>query len=260
MNTLQVGRSPGEASASPDPSWKGVYRVGSISAALYVLLILVPLVLLNTLPQPPLSGGAATLQYIASYKPVYIIELVSFVGLSLPAMVVFLALYGVLKHLNKGYAALGAIVGIASEVIALAYNSSPPSLNGGLLYLSDQYVAATTAAQRAAFATASESLIAVSNAVNGAGILTAIGILILSLVMLRGVFHKGVAYLGIVTGLLGIVSEALRDMIGPGYYVYGLLLPIWFLAAGWKLYRLGSSSSHSREAGVAPSPSPQQKE
>src|SRR5437016_289953 len=165
MNTLLVGRSSGETEASPDPSWRGLYRTGGVSAALYVVLIIIPLVLLATTPQPPLSGGAATLQYIASYKPVYIIELVSFVGLSLPAMVVFLALYGALKHLNKSYAALGALVGIASEGIALAYNSSPPSLNGSLVYLSDQYVAATTAAQRAAFATAAERLIAVSNAV-----------------------------------------------------------------------------------------------
>ncbi len=238
METTSVRRSSGEASASPDPSWRGLYRVGGVSAAFYVVLIIIPLVLLNTTPLPPLSGGAAMLQYIASHKPVYIIELVSFVGLSLPAMVVFLALYVALKHLNKSYAALGALVGIASEVIALAYNSSPPSLNTGLLYLSDHYVAATTAAQRAAFATAAEGLIAVSNAVNAAGILTAMGILIFSLVMLKGVFHKGVAYLGIATGAIGIISEALRPIIGPGYYIYGLLLPIWFVAVGWKLYRL----------------------
>src|SRR3989440_4259516 len=238
MGTLRVGRSSREAVASPDPSWRGLCRAGGISAALYVVLIIVPLVLLNTLPQPPLSGGAATLQYIASHKPVYIVELVSFVGLSLPAMVVFLALYGALNHLNKSYAALGALVGIASEVIALAYNSSPPSLNGGLVYLSDQYVAATTAAQRAAEATAAEGLIAVSNAVNAAGILTALGILIISLVMLKGVFPKSVAYLGIVTGALGIVSEALRLILGPGYIVYGVLLLLWFLVVGWKLYRL----------------------
>jgi hypothetical protein len=163
-------------------------------------------------------------------------------------MVVFLALYVALKCLNKSYAALGALVGIASEGIALAYNSSPPSLNGGLVYLSDHYVAATTAAQRADLAASAEGLIAVSNAVNAAGILTALGILILSLVMLRGVFHKGVAYLGIVTGTLGIVSEALRDIVGPGYIVYGLLLPLWFLVIGWNLYRLGANNSHSRVA------------
>ena len=92
METLSVGRSSREAVASPDPSWRGLYRAGGVSAALYAVLIIVPLVLLNTMLQPPLSGGAATLQYIALHKPVYIIELVSFVGLSLPAMVVFLAL------------------------------------------------------------------------------------------------------------------------------------------------------------------------
>ncbi len=177
MNTLQVGRSAGEAEASPDSSWRGLYRAGSISAALYVILVIVPVVLLFTTPQPPISGGAATLQYIAANKSVYIIELVSFVGLSVPAMVVFLALYAALKHLNKSYAALGAFIGIASEVVALAYSSSPQSLNVGLVYLSDQYVAATTAAQHIAFATAAEGLIAVTNAVNAAGILTATGIL-----------------------------------------------------------------------------------
>jgi len=244
METTSVGRSSGEAQASPDPSWRGLYRAGGISAALFVVLVIVPLVLIFTTAQPPISGGTATLQYIASHKPIYLIELVSFVGLSVPAMVVFLALSVALKHLNKSYAAIGALLGIASEVAALAYNSSPPSLNGGLVYLSDQYMAAAAATQRAGFATAAEGLIAVSNAVNAAGILTAIGILILSLVMLRGVFPKGFAYLGIVTGALGIVSEALRDMIGPGYFVYGLLLPIWFLVVGWKLYRLGSSNSH----------------
>ena len=107
------------------------------------------------------------------------------------------------------------------------------------MYLSDQYVAATTDTQHTALATAAEGLIAAANAVAAAGILTAIGILIISLVMLKGVFHKGVAYVGIITGTLGIMSEALRPILGPGYLVYGILLPIWFIAVGWKLYRLG---------------------
>ncbi len=249
METVRAGRSFGEAAgpAGPDLSWRDLYRAGAVSAALYVLLIIVPVVLINIAPLPPVSGGVAVLQYIASNKPVYLTELVSFVGLSLPAMVVFLALFVALKHLNKSYAALGALVGIASEVIALAYNSSPPSLHVGLVNLSDQYAAATAAsseAQRVSLATAAEGLIAVSNAVNAAGILTALGILLISLVMLKGVFSKGVAYLGIATGAVGIASETFRTVIGPGYYIYGLLLPVWFIAVGWKFYRLGWDRSH----------------
>jgi hypothetical protein len=205
-----------------------------------VLLIIAPLVLLSIAPQPPLTGGAAILEYIAANKLVYMVEFISFVGLSLPAMIVFLALYVALQQLDKSYAALGALIGVASEIIALAYNSSPPSLSGSLVYLSDQYVAATSAAQRTSLAAAAESLLAVSNAVNAAGILTALGMLLFSLVMLKGVFARSVAYLGILAGALGIVSEALRDVIGAGYLAYGLLLPSWFLAVGWKLYRLAS--------------------
>jgi hypothetical protein len=238
MVASRVVSISGEATPGADPSWSSLYRAGAVAAALYVLLIIVPLVLLSIAPRPPLAGGSAILEYIAANKLVYIIELVSFVGLSLPAMVVFLALYMALQHLNKSYAALGALVGIASEIIALAYNSSPPSLNGGLLYLSDQYVAATSAAQRTSLATAAEGLLAVSNAVNAAGIVTALGILIFSLVMRKGVFARGIAYLGIVTGVLGIVCEALRDVIGAGYLAYGVLLPSWFVAVSWKLYQL----------------------
>ncbi|HET7478829.1 MAG TPA: DUF4386 family protein [Rubrobacteraceae bacterium] len=245
-----TSRSSGGAATGPDLSWRGLYRAGALSAVLYVVLIVVPVVLLFAAPQPPLSGGDEILRYIAENKAVYVIELVSFVGLSLPAIVVFLALYVALRHLDRSYAALGAVVGIASEIVALAYNSSPPSLNGGLLYLSDQYAAAATDAQRAALATAAEGLVAVSNAVNAAGILTAIGILIISLVMLKGAFPRGVAYLGIAAGAVGIVSEALRDMIGAGYFVYGLLLPSWFIAVGWTLFRLaGGGSIRMKRAG-----------
>jgi hypothetical protein len=153
------------------------------------------------------------------------------------ALVVFLALYQALKHLNKSYAALGALAGIISWALGLAISTT----GGGapvLVYLSDQYMTAATAAQHTAFTTAAEVFIAENNITTAAGILAPVGILIISLVMLKGVFPKGVAYLGIATGVLGIVSEAFRPIIGPGYFVYGLLLPTWFLVVGWKLYRL----------------------
>ena len=237
MNTLQVRRSPAQTEAAPDPSWKGLYRAGSISAMLFVVLILVAIVLIVIAPPPLNADGATTLQYIASHKVLYTIEQALWLAPSVFAAVVFLALFQVLKHLNKSYAALGALAGFVSWVLGLAI----PTTGGGapvLVYLSDQYMTAATAAQHTAFATAAEVFIAGNNITYAAGILAPVGILILSLVMLKGVFPKGVVYLGIVTGALGIVSEALRPILGPGYLVYGLLLPTWFLLVGWKLYRL----------------------
>jgi len=53
------------------------------------------------------------------------------------------------------------------------------------------------------------------------------------------VWSKGIAYLGIVTGALAILSEAFRPLIGIGYIVFFILEVIWLIAVGWKLYRLG---------------------
>jgi hypothetical protein len=160
-------------------------------------------------------------------------------------MIVFLAVYVAFNHLDKSYAALGALIGISSEIVALAYNSSPPSLHVGLVYLSDQYVLATTDAQRIALAIAAETLIAVSNTVNPAGILTALGILLISLPMLRDRLTRSIAYLGITTGVMGILAEAFRDVIPLAFSVYGLLLIVWFIAVGWQLSQLGSDRENN---------------
>lgn len=240
MATLAARRSiPAEtATPAPDASWRELYQAGGISSALFVALIVVSLVLEFTTPRPPSSGGAATLEHIAAHRKVYLLKQALWYGPSVCAIVVFLSLYAALKHVNKSYAAIGAVVGLSSWALTLAW----PATGGGapsLVYLSDHYTAATTDEQRAAFAAAAESFLAQNAIPNAPGILSPVGILILSLLMLRGVFHRGVAYLGIATGAVGTVSEALRPMLGIGYLGYGLLLPIWFVAVGWKLYRLG---------------------
>jgi hypothetical protein len=247
METLNVGRSSEEAVAGPDPSWSGLYKAGGVSGVLVGILFIINIVLLFTTPQAPSSGGVAYLQYIASNRSVYVIEQVLGLAPVFLEIVALLALYMAIKNLNKSYAAIGSLLAIVSQAIVLAYITF-----GGLVYLSDNYMAATTDAQRTAYATAAEWAIAVNNAVSAAGIdpiLTAcaIGVLIISLVMLKGVFPKGIAYFGIVTGALGIISAfgivvrpiAVPPPLGIGYIVYAFFLTIWFVAVGLKLYRLG---------------------
>jgi hypothetical protein len=244
---MKAALASSENGHRPDPSWRALYAVGSAAALLYVVMIVVPLVLVFTSPQPPMSGGEAVLRYIASHRAIYLVELLCFVGLSVPALVVFLALSVSLRELNKSLAAIGALFGIVSEVLALALNSSPPSLNGELVYLSGQYTSAATDAQRLALSTAAESLVAGANTVASAGILTALGILVLSVVMLKGVFGKGAAFTGIATGIIGIVSEALRPLIGFAYSLYGLLLLAWFIMVGAKLFLVSRGPRHNSQ-------------
>lgn len=225
------------ASGRLDVSWGPLYRAGGAAALLYVLLVLVPVVLIFSAPVPP-DEGRALLEYVAAHKVVYLTQLVCFVGLGVPALVVFGAVAVALKHVNKSVAAIGGLFGIVSEIIALASGSSPQSLHGGLVVLSNSYMAADTDAERAGLAHAADALIAGTNAVGWGGILTAAAILILSVIMRRGSFGRSVGTLGVVTGAVGIVSEALQPMLGFGYLLYGLLLPTWFALVGWRLLRL----------------------
>ena len=201
-------------------------------------MVLTAMVLLGAAPIPP-SSGAALLEYINAHGVVYLVELVCFVGLSIPALVVFSAWAMALKQVDKSMAFIGGLFGVASEVTALAVGSSPQSLNGGLISLSNAYRSANTANERAGLARAAEAIIATTNAMPWAGVLTAAAILTLSLVAWRGPVPSGVAAFGILTGGLGIIAEALRPLIDYGYLLYGLLLPTWFVLTGWTLHTLG---------------------
>lgn len=107
-----------------DPSWQRLYRAGAWAAAVYVILLLVPMGLLATAALPP-SSGAEVLEYIDTHGVVHLVELVGFVGLSVPALVVFSAWAMALKHVDKSMALIGGVFGVASEITALAVGSSP---------------------------------------------------------------------------------------------------------------------------------------
>src|SRR6266571_3122337 len=70
----------------------------------------------------------------------------------------------------------------------------------------------------------------------------AVGILMTSVVMLKGVFTKTTAYLGLVSGILGIVSVAgpfLVRSLGAAVIMSSVITTVWVLLVGSRLYRLG---------------------
>jgi hypothetical protein len=83
-----------------------------------------------------------------------------------------------------------------------------------------------------------------TNAVGWGGAPAAI--LVLSTLMRHSCFGRTVGFLGVVTGAVGIVSEALQPWVGLGYLLYGLLLPTWFALVAWTL------TAGSRAAGASP--------
>jgi hypothetical protein len=239
--------------AGPDPSWRLLYRIGGVSAWIFVVMIVAAIVIAVATPPPPTAGGTATLSYIAAHRSLYIVEQQLWLVPGFFAMVTYLALYPALKHVDRSLAALGAVVGGSAWALTLAI---PITTTGApaLVYLSDQFIATADPARRAAFSAAAETLIAQNRTTVVVGPLTTVGLLIISIVMLKGVFPKAVAYLGVAAGVLGIAAEALR-MVFEGFYGTAELLPlIWMGAVGWNLYGLGRSGGQVPVVQLAPSP------
>ncbi|MCX8455980.1 DUF4386 family protein [Paenarthrobacter ureafaciens] len=225
--------------AAFDVSWRGLFLAAGIAAFLFVGLLIAALII-DFITPPPVHGGTATLEFIAANKGPYIAEQLLWILPGILPVVVFVALYVALGPLSRSWALLATIVGALPWALLLAV---PVSSRGSLslIYLSDRYMGAAPG-ERSVFATAAEAIIAENNTPAIAGLLSPLGILLISLVMLKGVFPRVLAWLGILTGAFGLLSEALRFVAPEFYWVYGILLWAWFITVGVSLIRLPSKT------------------
>lgn len=189
---------------------------------------------------PLLSGSSeAALKNLPGQLPAQV-----FLWLVVPLDLLFipgaLALCLALKGIDKN----AMVVGAAFLGLGIAFDLGVVGSQGlYLLTLSQNYAAATSDAQRAAYIAAADyarTVLVVGLAIYSSLVL-AIGFLIASLVMLKGIFRKAVAYSGIAISLLGIVAGL--GILVPSLTILELLFPtllaIWILPVGFRLYKLG---------------------
>jgi hypothetical protein len=209
-----------------------------------VILYAAALVIVVLTTAPPTSGGARMLEFVDAHRTIYIVRQLLWLAPSLPLMVVFLALAVALRHSGRALAAVAGLIGVVSWAVSIAW---PTTGDGSLVMvlLSDKYAAAGTQAERAPFVAGAEVLIALNDVPAVIGVLQTLGILLISLLMLKGVFSKRLAWLGVGTGAIGIVSEVLRPVLGWAYAIYGLLLFVWLIWIAFALWRLEPQAEHS---------------
>jgi hypothetical protein len=226
---------------SVDPQWKRMYWLGAISAfALVIGYIIITALYVTVVPFP--DKGQAMLEYLNGKTSVWW----AIIGLSvmtdfLYALIAF-SLYQALKSINQDVMVVAT--GFMWSFVILELAITWPNY-ATLITLSEGYASATTEIQRATYiAAANYSTIILNSIVLKiyAILIPALGTLLIGLVMRKGIFSKSVAYLGIVTGFLGIVS-----VVGPFFtsaldrtiILTSLLTTVWFLLVGIRLYRLG---------------------
>lgn len=224
-----------------DQDDKRFYRVGGISALALGIAYVVIIALYVPVGAPP-SGAEARLTFLAGNTTVWW----AILGLSVLTDFLFipvaLALYLALKGINRNAMLVAtAFVGL---FVVLDLAVTWPNY-ASLITLSGNYSAATNDAQKAVIVAAANypSAVLESSLLGVYVILVpAVGILLTGLVMLKGIFSKSTAYLGLGTGIAAIVS-----VIGPFFVsslgvvviIASLLTTVWVFSAGYRLYKLG---------------------
>ena len=219
-------------------TWNGLYKAGGVSAILYVLLSLfVPFFMfINHTELSGMVTGKEIIGLILENGISWWLILQTLVlGTSFFAIITFVALFVTLKKVDKSRALIGSVTAVVIHILFIAYY--PVMLALG--FVSNAYQAADEL-QRKSYETAAEPLLAINNAFNPLyEAVFAISILILSLAMLKGVFNRKVAYLGILTSISAFIALLLFPVVGIGYFWWWLLFMAWFIAVGVKLFTLG---------------------
>ena len=229
-----VGRA-----VAPDVDERRLYRWGGLSALLLGLGYLLTIPLYVAVGAPP-HGGEARLEYLVGKTTAWWAILGLSVFTDLLFLPVALALYRALRSVNKNAMLFATTLVALFVVLDLAVTWTNYA---ALITLSEGYGTAT-ALQRAADVGAATYAAAVLDSSLEAVysiLILSIGILVTSLVMRRGVFGRGTAYVGVVTGVGGIVA-----VVGPYFasvlsvmlVIVAALTTLWIVLVGVRLLRL----------------------
>lgn len=218
-----------------DTDGRWLLRVGGISALLIGAAYVITIVLFAYVGTPP-SGGEAWLKYLAGKTTRWWAILSLSVLTDLLYIPVAASLYLALRHLSRNVMLIAAAFVGLFIVLDLAVTWANYA---SLISLSGSYAAAAADAQRESYVAAANYASAVLGTRLEVGysiVSLSLAILVIGAVMLKGVFNKATAYLGLATGIVGIASLA---GFGVTVIVNAVLATVWILLVGYRLFRLG---------------------
>lgn len=244
---------------SRESAWKALYITGGVAALVAVIIFrrffAVELMAFNGFGvfDVPSTEPTTALEWFA------LLERNKFVGLILLGIVdlinyalvglIFLAVYGALKKTNEIAMGLASILSLVSISVFFASNQAL-----SFLYLSQQYQAATSHAQRLIYLSAGEAL---SANIQGTGwyvslFLIYLAGLIVSLVMRQtNVFNKATTWTGILANSFGLLLfPTLIFIPALAWLPPSLSAPFrvtWYVLIAIKLFKLAKNTNEEIE-------------
>jgi len=210
--------------------WSHLIKIGAVAALIIVGFMPLQMVVFFVWPPPTTVSGWFELfseNPIVGLLDMDLLLTIDYVLLVL----VFLALWGILRRSNEALSTLALIFQIVGTA---AYFSSATAFE--MLSLSSQYATVTTDSERSILLSAGQAMLASwqGTAFNISYVIGAIAALIISLLILknRQLFGRFAAYTGIAAGVLGLVPST----AGQVGLVFSLLslppLAIWLVLVG----------------------------
>jgi Domain of unknown function (DUF4386) len=227
---------------SATSSSRRFYRIAGAAAVAVVVIAVLQAPIFILYPQPTTVMGHFTQFQSNKFLGLLDLDLMLMLGEAV-SVLVLLGLYVALRRVSPS--AMTVAVGLGLAGIALYFAVNPTF---SMLYLSDQYAAATTDAQRAAFLAAGEALWANYNgtAFGLFFILTGAADLVIAAVMLRsGVFSRTTAYVGFVLGAMLLVPPLPVLGTVPLVLSYVVIVPsvIWEVLLARRFFQLASGAA-----------------
>jgi hypothetical protein len=224
-----------------DKRWAGYYRAGGISIIIAGILVLITLplifVLIPSLAPSSVQSGLASIQSQSLlFGMTWGIYLVS----DLLYLIAFPALYFALRQANRTVTVIASIFNMVFVAVDVGVDIP---LRLSLIGLSNSYALTNGDTQAAYLATGQLTMDLANLTALVATFLQFSAIILASYAMLKSeTFKKNVGYIGIVSGVLGILfiptfaaGSMLSGLFNLGGFVF---LVIWSVLVGYKLYRL----------------------
>jgi hypothetical protein len=221
-----------------DSRWNWLYKVASIAALITAVLIMVQMIVFILWPPP-----STAIDYFNLFQDNALLGLLAldllYVIDNVLLIPILLALYVALRKTNESFMIIGAALGFVGIAALFASNTAV-----NMHFLSGQYAAAATDAQRSLFLAAGEAMLAVyfGTAYHMYMILGSVALVIISIVMLQSkIFSKATAYMGILANALAL------GLYVPKIGIYILLfsvvfLLVWYILITRRLFQLGQGT------------------
>jgi hypothetical protein len=240
-STLEVKKTQAmELKYYVDPSWKSLYKVGSILFVLTgIIWVAVSRLSMLLYPSGVPTDATSYLQLVSHNQLLAGSDWSLWIVADFLVIPAILALYFVLRDTSKTL----ALVGTALALMFPIFDISVSELNSlTLVSLAHGYASATSAALQAPFVAAATYGVAILPLETFMSYALSIGFVVLSVAMLKSVFRRGTAIFGI--AIMGVATIASVSALVPSSTVLGLLFfisvpgaALWLILVGFQLYR-----------------------